>query len=231
MKRFYALLVLALVAFAPSLSAQFSGETYHRTYVGYSTVNMNWERGGDINANLFPLTKGVSVGYLESAKLFDSSLPVLVEYGVNLQYSFGSKTEYLVGTILNASTEYRVKTFALNVPVHAALNLKLDKVNIVPYLGVNFRVNLFGNHTTVSQLGDNTETTKLRLFDDSDEKGAANDAAWERFQAGLSYGVAVSYGRYTLSAGFLSDFMPLADYDDDYEARASMTTISLGYAF
>ena len=132
---------------------------------------------------------------------------------------------------MDASSECRVNTLAVNVPVHAALNLKLNKVSINPYLGVNFRINLLGNQTTINKLGDTTTTTKIRLFDDSDEKGAADDAAWERFQTGLSYGVAVSYSRYTFGIGFISDLMPIVDWDDDYTAKMSMTTISFGYAF
>lgn len=234
MKRFYGLLLLALVAVAPKLSAQnlqFSGDTYNRAYASYSVLNMNWDKGADVNARLFPLTTGISLGYLESAKLFDSSLPVLVEYGVNLQYNMGKEIDYPTGTLLDASSECRVNTFAVNVPVHVALNLKLNKVSINPYLGVNFRINLLGNQTTINKLGDTTTTTKIRLFDDSDEKGAADDAAWERFQTGLSYGVAVSYSRYTFGIGFISDLMPIVDWDDDYTAKMSMTTISFGYAF
>ena len=234
MKRFYGLLLLALVAVAPKLSAQnlqFSGDTYNRAYASYSPLNMNWDKGADVNARLFPLTTGISLGYLESAKLFDSSLPVLVEYGVNLQYNMGKEIDYPTGTLLDASSECRVNTLAVNVPVHAALNLKLNKVSINPYLGVNFRINLLGNQTTINKLGDTTTTTKIRLFDDSDEKGAADDAAWERFQTGLSYGVAVSYSRYTFGIGFISDLMPIVDWDDDYTAKMSMTTISFGYAF
>ena len=234
MKRFYGLLLLALVAVAPKLSAQnlqFSGDTYNRAYASYSTLNMNWDKGADVNACLFPLTTGISLGYLESAKLFDSSLPVLVDYGVNLQYNMGKEIDYPTGTLLDASSECRVNTLAVNVPVHAALNLKFNKVSINPYLGVNFRINLLGNQTTINKLGDTTTTTKIRLFDDSDEKGAADDAAWERFQTGLSYGVAVSYSRYTFGIGFISDLMPIVDWDDDYTAKMSMTTISFGYAF
>lgn len=234
MKRFYLFLVLAMVAVAPRLSAQsleFSGETYHRTYAGYNIVNLNWDNSGDDNSTLLPLTKGFTVGHLESAKLFDLSFPLLVEYGVSLQYNTGNEIEFPIGARSEASSEYRVNTLAMNVPVHAALNLKLNKVSINPYLGVNFRINLLGNQTTTNKLGNTTTTTKVRLFDDSDEKGAAGDAAWERFQTGLSYGVAVSYSRYTFGIGFISDLMPIVDWDDDYTAKMSMTTISLGYAF
>lgn len=238
MKRFYGLLLLALVAVAPKLSAQslqFSDDSYHRAFVSYSTLNMNWDKGGNV-AHLLPLTTGISLGYLESAKLFDLSFPLLVEYGVSLQYNTGNEIEFLTGASSEASSEYRVNTLAMNVPVHAALNLKLNKVSINPYLGVNFRINLLGNQTTTNKLGNTTTTTKMRLFDDSDEKGAADDAAWERFQTGLSYGVAVSYSRYTFGIGFISDLMPIVDWDDDYSAndytaKMSMTTISLGYAF
>lgn len=234
MKRFYLFLVLAMVAVAPRLSAQsleFSGETYHRTYASYNIVNLNWGKSGDVNSTLFPLTKGFTLGHLESAKLFDLSFPLLVEYGVSLQYNTGNEIEFPIGAGSEVSSEYRVNTLAMNVPVHAALNLKLNKVSINPYLGVNFRINLLGNQTTTNKLGNTTTTTKMRLFDDSDEKGAAGDAAWERFQTGLSYGVAVSYSRYTFGIGFISDLMPIVDWDDDYTAKMSMTTISLGYAF
>lgn len=234
MKRFYLFLVLAMVAVAPRLSAQsleFSGETYHRTYAGYNIVNLNWDKGGDVNSTILPLTKGFTLGHLESAKLFDLSFPLLVEYGVSLQYNTGNEIEFPIGAGSEVSSEYHVNTLAMNVPVHAALNLKLNKVSINPYLGVNFRINLLGNQTTTNKLGNTTTTTKMRLFDDSDEKGAAGDAAWERFQTGLSYGVSVGLGRYTVNLGFISDLMPLVDYDDDYTARLNMTTISLGYAF
>lgn len=234
MKRFYLFLVLAMVAVAPRLSAQslkFSGETYHRTYASYNIVNLNWGNGGDVNSTILPLTKGFTLGHLESAKLFDLSFPLLVEYGVSLQYNTGNEIEFPIGAGSEVSSEYRVNTLAMNVPVHAALNLKLNKVSINPYLGVNFRINLLGNQTTTNKLGNTTTTTKMRLFDDSDEKGAAGDAAWERFQTGLSYGVAVSYSRYTFGIGFISDLMPIVDWDDDYTAKMSMTTISLGYAF
>ena len=223
-----------MVAVAPRLSAQsleFSGETYHRTYAGYNIVNLNWDKSGDVNSTLFPLTKGFTLGHLESAKFFESSIPILIEYGVNLQYNTGNEIEFPIGASSEVSSEYRVNTLAMNVPVHAALNLKLNKVSINPYLGVNFRINLLGNQTTTNKLGNTTTTTKMRLFDDSDEKGAAGDAAWERFQTGLSYGVAVSYSRYTFGIGFISDLMPIVDWDDDYTAKMSMTTISLGYAF
>ena len=234
MRKIYLFLVLAMVAVAPRLSAQsleFSGETYHRTYAGYNIDNLNWDKSGDVNSTLFPLTKGFTLGHLESAKLFDLSFPLLVEYGVSLQYNTGNEIEFPIGASSEVSSEYRVNTLAMNVPVHAALNLKLNKVSINPYLGVNFRINLLGNQTTTNKLGNTTTTTKVRLFDDSDEKGAAGDAAWERFQTGLSYGVAVSYSRYTFGIGFISDLMPIVDWDDDYTAKMSMTTISLGYAF
>jgi hypothetical protein len=234
MKRFYGLLLLALVAVAPKLSAQslqFSGDSYHRAFVSYSALNMNWDKGGNVNAHLFPLTTGISLGYLESAKLFDLSFPLLVEYGVSLQYNTGNEIEFPIGASSEASSEYRVNTLAMNVPVHAALNLKLNKVSINPYLGVNFRINLLGNQTTTNKLGNTTTTTKMRLFDDSDEKGAAGDAAWERFQAGLSYGVALRFGAITLSAGITSDLMPLVDRGEELNAMAELKSVSLGFAF
>ena len=63
---------------------------------------------------------------------------------------------------------------SLNIPVNVALRLQFNdqKIGVTPYMGLNFRVNLFGNQKS----GDN----KVNLFkeDDMGEDGKKNRRAF-----------------------------------------------------
>jgi hypothetical protein len=225
MKRFYVLILLALVAVAPKLYAQ-SGEGYSRGYVSYSTVAIDWSELKDLNEGLYPIKEAVSLGVLKSAQIVNA-LPLHLEYGANLQYMFGRDESSLLGV----KTTYNASNVALNVPLHASLNLSLGKVAIIPYAGVNLRLNLWGEPITETKIGNTLATNELDLYDTSDKEGAAGDAAWERFQAGLSYGVALRFGAITLSAGITSDLMPLVDRGEELTATTELKTLSLGFAF
>lgn len=225
MKRFYVLILLALVAVAPKLYAQ-SSEGYSKGYVSYGVVDIDWSKLEDVNEGLYPIKEAVSLGVLKSAQ-FVNALPLHLEYGANLQYMFGRDESSLLGV----KTTYNASNVALNVPLHASLNLSLGKVAIIPYAGVNLRLNLWGEQITETKIGNTLATNELDLYDTSDKEGAAGDAAWERFQAGLRYGVALRFGAITLSAGITSDLMPLVDRGEELNAMAELKSVSLGFAF
>ncbi|MBO5890173.1 MAG: hypothetical protein J6Q28_01935 [Alistipes sp.] len=225
MKRFYVLILLALVAVAPKLYAQ-SSEGYSKGYVSYGVVDIDWSELEDVNEGLYPIKDAVSLGFLKSAQVVNT-LPLHLEYGANLQYMFGRDESSLLGV----KTTYNASNVALNVPLHASLNLSLGKVAIIPYAGVNLRLNLWGEQIIETKIGNTLATNELDLYDTSDKEGAAGDAAWERFQAGLSYGVALRFGAITLSAGITSDLMPLVDRGEELNAMAELKSVSLGFAF
>lgn len=225
MKRFYVLILLALVAVAPKLYAQ-SSEGYSKGYVSYGVVDIDWSELEDVNEGLYPIKDAVSLGFLKSAQVVNT-LPLHLEYGANLQYMFGRDESSLLGV----KTTYNASNVALNVPLHASLNLSLGKVAIIPYAGVNLRLNLWGEQIIETKIGNTLATNELDLYDTSDKEGAAGDAAWERFQAGLSYGVALRFGAITLSAGITSDLMPLVDRGEELTATTELKTLSLGFAF
>lgn len=225
MKRFYALLVLALVAVAPKVMAG-GDEGYHRTYAGYSEVVVDWSKAADTNKSLYPFAQSFTLGHLGSTKLF-SMLPLHIEYGINAQYTFGDSTSSLLGITNN----YNASMLAVNIPIHASLKLSLGEIGIIPYAGINLRGNILGTQVTELKVGNTVTTTEVRLFDDSDDKGAAGDDAWERFQAGFSYGVSLYLGRLTVGVGVVSDLMPLVDYEDDNSANITFNTLYVGFAF
>lgn len=236
MKKLFALVLVALVAFTPNLSAQTSDieaklramptKEYHRAYVGINTVQTNWnddlmDAVADV---MFPLKKGITLGYLRSYNIVEG-LPLFVEYGANLQCMFGRvNASSLFGDEEDVDSDNynKARTFAVNVPVNASLRLSFnnDELAVTPFVGLNFRYNLSGK--TISVVGD--EKTKTNLMD-------GEEGALKRFQAGLNYGVSVSYDVYTLSIGSVSDFTSFIDGEEEGDGRFNVTTISLGYAF
>lgn len=216
---------LALVAVVPKLYAQ-SGEGYSRGYVSYSTVDIDWSELKDLNDGLYPIKDAVSLGFLKSAQVVNT-LPLHLEYGVNLQYMFGNDESSLLGV----KTTYSASNVALNVPLHASFDIALGQIAIIPYAGINLRLNLLGQQVVETKIGNTVTTSEVDLYDTSDKDGAAGEAAWKRFQTGLSYGVALRFGAITLSAGITSDLMPLVDRGENLTATTELKTLSLGFAF
>ena len=165
------------------------------------------------------MKSGLTLGYLQSYNIVEG-LPVFVEYGANIQYIFGKASTSLFDEE-DSDAYTKARTFAVNVPVNASLRLSFnnDEIAVTPFVGLNFRYNLLGK--TIEGVGDTKH--KTNLFEADEE-----DGAFKRFQAGLNYGVSVSYDVYTLSLGRVSDF---TNFVDDGEGRFVITTISLGYAF
>lgn len=250
MKRFYALLIVALFATAPALMAQSASfynatrdaekmikkmptENYRRVYVGFNDAHINWKDYDHECEMWYPVKSGFTLGYLQSYHIL-KGLPVFVEYGANIQYLFGKEelSKTFAG-VLGADC-YKANTFALNVPVNVSMRLSFENntIAVTPYAGLNFRFNLSGKQITEGEVLDKPYTAEVRLFDSSDKEGAAGEDAFKRFQMGLNYGVSFSYDVYTLSVGRVSDFTRIANFNDHtYKGRMGVTTISVGYSF
>lgn len=249
MKKFYFLLVLALVAIATNASAQFvqsssqpasnnnannffknmSTSDYNRFYIGYNPTKINFsddmeDRDAD---ELYTMKHGISFGYLHASNL-TNSLPLYIEYGANFQYSFGQETdkEYWNGEYKYTT---RMNMYSLNVPVNLALRLSFnnDKVSLTPYVGLNFRLHLAGNIKKTSEHDGDKDSENYDLFDDDD----LSDEEFKRFQAGFNFGVGLTYKSLYIGVGHVVDFNKIIDADSDNFAKLGVTTISLGILF
>jgi opacity protein-like surface antigen len=92
MKKFYFLLLAAVVAMTTDASAQSvqssatpdcSGENF---YVGYNIASVKWNIGQSAMEEAFPLNSGITAGYNKRMGLNVSSFPLYVDYGANFSY-------------------------------------------------------------------------------------------------------------------------------------------------
>ena len=175
---------------------------------------------------MFPINNGITLGYLESYHILEG-LPVFVEYGANIQYLYGKEPMSGIEIMgIEFDTDYKTNLFAINVPVNVSMRLSFENntIAVTPFAGLNFRLNLMGKQVVRTE----DIEVETKIFDKSDDDGALGDAAFNRLQLGLNFGVAVSYDVYTLSIGRVSDFSRISK---EGKGRLGVTTIAVGYAF
>ena len=253
MKKFYFLLLAAVVAMTTNASAQFvqstattntakantttstapdcSGENF---YVGYNIVSLDWSLGQSEMEKAYPLNSGITAGYNKRMGLNASSLPLYVDYGVSFSYMFGSseRTEEDCYDEIVYKYENSVNVASINVPLAVTTPFQVDNITILPYVGVNLRFNLFGEQKIAVEadydgelLGADSET--YDLFNKDDMGGYPLG----RFQVGLNLGVNIEFEKYTVGVGYVNDFSPVYDMEGLLTGTFSATTISVGYKF
>ena len=259
------LLVVAFFAMATTASAQFAQsnaggqgkggnifasmptDSYSRAYFGYNPVSISWSEFASIYNEFMPIKNGLSLGYLHGTNIV-KSLPLFVEYGANLQWTFGRSKIEADG--YDEKLDTRLNIFSLNVPVNVAFRFSFlnNDFSVTPYLGLNFRFNLGGTLKEIATYYEDGEkvtgTMKYRLFSKKDPEDAEEvrdgvyvagmgDSALKRFQVGFNCGVAFSYREYSFGVGYVTDFNKIVnpDVDDPVTGRMGVTTISVGYNF
>ena len=254
MKKFYFFLVIAMMAVATSASAQFvqsgannqssnnnqsgnffsqmSTDNYSRIYFGYNPTKIKWEDYQSELEKQFPMKHGISLGYIYGANVVDS-LPLYVEFGGNFQYSFGKEE---IGDDYE-SIKYKLNMYSLNVPVNLAFRFGFNdnKVEITPYLGLNFRVNLAGNMKLEYEYEDDyygdSGSYDVKLFDDSEEEMGQIKSAFKRFQVGFNVGVNFAFSGFNIGVGYTTDFNKICSALGEYDGKLGVTTLSVGFAF
>lgn len=249
--RLYYLLLAACVVLATDVSAQFVQSTAttniakantttsttpdcsgSRCYVGYNPVTIEWGKYQDEMEEAYPLTKGITLGYAKRSKLDSSSLPLYFEYGCNVSYMFGSYSYEFEDDYIYAKEDISVNFISANIPFNITVPIQVDNFTLMPYCGVNLRFNLLGSQDVYweykQDYHDHSGTETLDLFDKD------LDSPFNRFQAGLNFGVNIEFNNYSVGIGRINDFSQFRTFEgEDFgvSVKMAVTTISVGYKF
>lgn len=227
MKKVKFLAVFALLLVCATSYAQFANSSSASSSTSsaeeWSTFWVEW------NPSSFEPSKGdgqsftgISAGYSKSFGV-SSNLPLFVEGGLGLQYSFYSE-DYSDDDF--DMTE-KVAMFSIKVPVNLVYryNLPNSNISLCPFAGVTLRYNLSGKLKYEFEDEEEDEDYDFNLFD-KDDMGS-KDETWKRFQIGWQIGAkAIFNNKVSLAVSYGSDFSEIVK-----KTKVKTTTISLGFVF
>lgn len=169
-----------------------ASKNYSRLSVSYNSISMDKDLiDGGMNGFSLAWTKGISVS---------STTPLFIETGIGATYAFKSDDEYGV--------DISNKFLGVTVPVNLAYkwNVSNTDINLIPFVGVYLRGNLYGN-TKYEYNGDDED---YNWFDDYEDGGM--EAA--RFSFGWNIGVGFEYSKLYVGLSYGSDFNEFVEKAD-----------------
>lgn len=172
---------------------------------------------------------GISLGYSKAFSI-SKDLPLYLEAGIGVQYSYDKKTAS--APLEDLSIQYSTKKFRMlsaKVPVTIAYKYDIPniKVSVLPFIGVSFRFNALARQNTENILMKNglileQNHSKADCFD-SDDMGST----WNRFQARWEFGVKATYdNKYLIGMSYGKDFNEIGK-----NTKIHTTSFTLGYIF
>lgn len=222
---------------------------------GWNTVNLQWNPSTYVpDKGESESFTGLSLGYNKAFGL-SQSIPLYLEVGLGMQYSFYSKditedvaSELGVTTISLAALlrpEEKINILSAKVPLSLAYAFHIPETNLslIPYVGLDIRYNIMGkanvkynltsaginqlkqNGYTQQRMDDAFGDKKLDLFD---KKDMGSDAAtWKRFQVGWHIGLnARINNKFLIGASYGTDFSEIAQ-----KVKIHTATLMVGYCF
>lgn len=202
---------------------------YDRVSVSYVNTKLANDAKGadDISLN------GVGLDYIHGFSL-SNSFPLYLETGVKATLSFFSREDCRWANKWNEDADDKdfkttFQTLSAAIPVNLAYKFTLTngEVSIVPYLGLNFKLNLMANGKEVydpdSEYGDK-DTKKYDMFDKKDMED--KDACFKRFQMGWHIGAGLNYRQLYIGLSYGTDFMELCK-----KVNTSTFSVNVGYNF
>ena len=208
MKKTFLFLSSLLAGVSTTIAQNADTDNYSRFELSYASTKFSYQ-------NLDDDTNGFSAGFLWGDNL-SANLPLFVEYGFNLTYVIGkdeaSDTYY--GTAKETD-----KFLNVALPLNLAYKIALaDNVSLVPFAGLNFKVNLVGK-AEMEATGYSNVT--LDFFDDEEVENTA-----KRFQLGANVGLGLNINNVYVGYRFQPDFI---EYVDNLKTKTHYISLGLNF--
>lgn len=225
------LLLVALLAIASSVSAQFANtnvsssgnkmrsvdtEGWEKVYVSYNPMKMIIDTKGADDVEFTGFSLGYSKGYSIS-----KDFPLFAEVGIEGTYAFKTMDAEDLGYNSNYDIEQKTTYLGVSVPLNLGYKFTIAEKNlsIVPYVGVNLRGNIIGKYKLIDE-------DEEKDFDYFDKDDVGKDNQWKRVQFGYQLGVGLYYNQVYVGVGHSKDMSELCK-----KTKISKTSITLGYTF
>lgn len=243
MKTLKLLIAAALLTAGTTASAQLTNTQSKPSTASWNTLYLQW------NPSSFSPDKGdnesftgFTVGYNRTFSI-SKKVPLFIEAGVGLQYSFKSKD--IIDDYIDKddviSIEQKFSVLSMKVPVSLMYDWQIpnSKVAITPYAGIDFRFNILGKlkydisgdyadavEDYIKEYYDDNNILDDRNLFDKDDMGSDSNA-WKRFQIGWHIGVNARFSnKYLIGISYGQDFSEIVE-----KAKIRTTSITLGYCF
>lgn len=243
MKLSKTLAVAALLAVAVPASAQFSNggaksstaasaDGWNTVWVQWNPSSLNPDKGDSESFT------GLSLGYSKAFSV-SQSIPLFVEAGIGLQYSFHSEDMTDDFELDDYGLEVKDKFHMLSAKVPISLiyawQIPNSSITLMPNLGLDLRFNISGKEKLdfSGEYADEIEEAleeegydlEANLFD-KDEMGGS-DYVWKRLQIGWHIGVKARFNeKFLVGLSYGTDFSEISK-----KVKISTASITLGYTF
>lgn len=198
---------------------------------------------------------GLSLGYSHGFNLI-SNVPLFLEVGAGLQYSFYSDEETLGENTMRTLREYGYKGssrmwieryygLSLKVPVNISYKhyFPNSDIAIAPYVGLSVRGNLIGKYKlepnanlkqTMDQMIKNVTSATgwspipgvTKDYNLFSEDDMGEGNAWKRIQIGWQVGANVFFSAFYAGVSYGTDFTEIAK-----DCKIKTLSVTLGYSF
>lgn len=247
------IVAVALLAASTAAKAQFTNTTataakatqtqvqgWGSVYVQWNPVTIAVDKKGedDISANAF------TIGYNKAFSIAKGT-PLFVEAGIGLSYMFKTNEEPYEDLDEVGDYDWQVSgdkysMLSAKVPVSLAYcwSLPNSSVDLIPFVGVDFRINLVGKLKKQFELGSEFDGDEKEEYEDLYEMPADQnlfdkddmgdkDLTWKRFQMGWHVGLNARFNKgLMIGVAYGTDFTELCK-----KTKMKTTSITLGYSF
>ncbi|MCM1070983.1 MAG: porin family protein [[Clostridium] fimetarium] len=197
---------------------------YDRLSISYQNEKYSIDRK---NADDYS-TNGIAIDYLHGFSV-SKTLPIFIETGIGANFGFYNDSEtFDEGSTYEYEHKISTKTINLAIPVNVAYKFGINNdFAITPYLGLNFKLNVFSETTNKREYADEDvqeDYGSTHTNNNFDKKDVGKDYTWNRFQLGWHIGVGIDYKALYVGLTYGTDFMEIAK-------KVNTSTFKIGVGF